>query len=245
MTEQPVHVGPTSRLEAYLAVAILVATLVTVAAVGQVGRASRAEPPAEARPLTVTRTSGELLEALRATGARGAVLVSMSRFLHFVPVEGAVPREAAVFPVRTFDLHRAHAAQVSARNVLWLALESGVVREVFHLLPPDEYQLRRASLERNEPGIWVRHDRIVTHENGSRRTISDHLPTGKPPSPALLVVDASYLEGNHPAESDAELWGETVFDRVILSRSEDNPDVSDEARRGLDALAQRFTEDWR
>jgi hypothetical protein len=185
----------------------------------------------------VARTSGELLAALETSGARGATLISLSRFLHFVPVEGAVPREATDFPVRAFDLHEAHAAHVDPRNVLWLALEGGVAREVQHILPVADYRERRESLAGDEPGIWLERYRIVTHETGSRRTIADRVLGESLGGPVVVLIDASFLDGELPPDPAAVLSaGGLDLGSAVFSRAEDNGDVSDVGRRRLDTL---------
>jgi hypothetical protein len=215
--------------------------VLAVTAVVAAGRKARRSPAADNVKQRVVSDSRQLLEALEATGARGSTLVSLSRFLHFVPVEGVVPKEAATFPIETFDLNVAHRARVSPRNVLWLALEQGIARQVMHVLPPQDYRERRRLLSNNEPGIWLKPEYIISHELGSRRVFSDRPVVDRSDGPFIVAIDASYLDGETPPDPISVLSASGLDPSgVLLNRAEDNPDVSEVGRGRLDNLSRRL-----
>lgn len=238
-----VGVGPRSQrkiriVEGALAAVIFLALALVAMLLTLVGREGREWPVPSERRVVIVRTSADLLAELEASGVRGATLVYLSRFLHFVPVARAVPADALRIPVETFDLGEAHVSRVDPKNVLWLALESGVAREVVHVLPAEDYFQKRQALSAGGADIWFEHDRVVTHSTGSRRTIADSVPLDRLDGPFMVAVDASYLDGESPGDVDTVLATvdlESV--PIILNRAEDNPDVSDFGRRRLDLLA--------
>lgn len=209
---------------------------------GTSGRAyGTAESLADGRlPVRVARTTAQLYSLWKESGYRGRRLVHLSRFLHFVePEPPAATVEMTAFPVRTFDLLAHWEREVSAKNVLWLALRSGVVRRVDHVLPAAELDARRAGLDPRTPGVRFKGRRILTHELGSPRVLSDELPVTE--EPVLFAVDASYFYTEEPAALLRRLRGSRlVSELVVLCRSDDNPDVGAAERERLDELARRL-----
>jgi hypothetical protein len=191
------------------------------------------EPPIS---IEMVETSADLYEALRRSGVRGRVLVSLSSFLHFMPVGNVIPEGIVSFPVSTFDLVEAFEGRVDHQTVLWVVHQSGVVREVVHVLPQEDYQRRRRELGAGTAGVVLRADAIFTHELGSRRTLRiAALPLSEP---VILSIDASYLEGVGVGEALDLLRGSGLrTDRVVANLALDNRDVSDLARQRLASLA--------
>jgi hypothetical protein len=188
-------------------------------------------------PEVVTvETARGMHNALLGSGRRGRVMVYLSRFLHFVPIEGAVPDGLNSFPIPSIDLVDAFSARVDAKNLLWVMLQDGIAREVVHLLPPLEYERRRDEISSPSPGIDLRPYAIVTHELGSRRTVLADMPLFG--EPVILGIDAAYLDGADVSVTVDLLRAPALHvDLVVLNYSLDNPDVSDLARNRLRDLA--------
>jgi hypothetical protein len=174
---------------------------------------------------------------LAGSGLRGRVLIYLSRYLHFVPVEGAVPDGLSSFPIPRIDLVEVHAEDANPRNLLWVVLQGGIAREIVHLLPEGEYKRRRGEISTPSPGIDLQPTAIVTSELGSRRTILADLPILT--ETVILGIDAAYLD---EADVDSTLTrlrrSEMRTDFVVLNLALDNPDVSDVGRVRLVELAE-------
>lgn len=189
------------------------------------------------RSFHLVETSHEVHAALATSGYRGRVLVSFSRYLHFVPVEGAVPDGLNSFPIPSIDLVKVHATQVNPRNLLWVTLQGGIAREIIHLLPDREYEKRRTEIGGPSPGIDIQRTAIVTHELGSRRTILADPPVFT--EPVILCIDAAYLdEVDVDPTMDRLRTSQVETDFVVLNLALDNPDVSDVGRIRLAELAE-------
>jgi hypothetical protein len=184
----------------------------------------------------VVETATGLHDVLVRSGRRGRVVVYLSRYLHFVPVEGAVPNGLNRFPIPPIDLVDEYAVRVDPKNVLWVVLQEGIAREVVHVLPRQEYESRRSGITAGSPGIALRPAAIVTHEVGSRRTVQSELPAlGEP---VILGIDAAYLDGADVFSTIDLLRASGLgVDLVVLNLSLDNPDVSDLGRNRLRDLA--------
>jgi hypothetical protein len=221
-----------------------VATLGVTILVQQTGTAARVrgEPPTSAHSLPaveIVETAGGLHQTLVRSGRHGQVVVYLSRFLHFVPVEGAVPERLNGFPIPSIDLVEVSSERVDPKNVLWVIVQAGVAREIIHVLPRQEYERRRSGITAGSPGIDLRPDSIVTHELGSRRTVQAKLPA--PDEPVILGIDAAYLDGAETGETLESLRASGLrADLVVLNHSLDNPDVSDLGRDRLRDLAAAF-----
>lgn len=222
--------------------AILLAFAGTLLGLSHFGTASRTGPDAMADARRETRvatvdTSREALAAWHEAGVGGRTLVHLSRFLHFVPVSANDAVEGLDrFPIATFDLPAHYADHVDHANYLWVALQSGMVRSLFHVLPPADLDERLRQLEPPPPGVEVRARQILTSEDGSPRVISDRWPQMR--ESLLVSIDASFLEVEAPqAVARRVKEHDATVGLIVLVRATDNPDVSLDARRRLDELA--------
>lgn len=189
------------------------------------------------RPEVMTvETARGLHDALLGSGRRGRIVIYLSRFLHFVPIEGAVPDRLNSFPVPSIDLVDAYSGSVDARNFLWVVLQNGIAREVVHLLPEPEYRRRRQEITEPTPGIDLRPTAIVAHELGSRRIVSSELPRLN--ETVIVGIDAAYLDTEDvPSTLDRLRSSGVRTDLVVLNLAVDNPDVSDLGRQRLIELS--------
>jgi hypothetical protein len=170
------------------------------------------------RSLEVVETARGVHASLAGSGLRGRVLIYLSRYLHFVPVEGAVPDGLSSFPIPRIDLVEVHAEDANPRNLLWVVLQGGIAREIVHLLPEGEYKRRRGEISTPSPGIDL------------QPTVTETV---------ILGIDAAYLD---EADVDSTLTrlrrSEMRTDFVVLNLALDNPDVSDVGRVRLVELAE-------
>lgn len=193
------------------------------------------------RPVEVVESSSEFLTTLSDSGLRGRVLVSMSRFLHFIPVSGVIPQKQVSFPIATFDFIGTYEDRAGPRSVLWVALQTGVVREVVHVLPRQDYIRRRQEISGGTTDVSLRQGSIITHELGSRRTLREDLPGLT--EPVILEIDASFLDATESGQAFEMIRRSSLrADLVVLCLSRDNPDVTDLGRERLNVLARELAE---
>lgn len=223
-------------------VLIGMAAMVVVALVQRTGSSARVYGESawtiEESPPTieVVETASGLYESLVRSGRRGRVMIYLSRYLHFVPVDQAVPNELNRFPIPPIDLPGTFADNLDPMNMLWVVLQSGIAREVVHVLPPQEYERRRREIGKSTPGIELRTESIITNELGSRRTVRAEVPPLD--EPVILGIDAAYLDDAKIGWTLDQLRASGLrTDFVVLNRSVDNPDVGDDGRDRLGELA--------
>lgn len=226
-----------------LCLILVSAFCVTLVSLDALGKSSRTFGPSlplsEPTPrVQVVRSSAELHALWKASGLRGRELVHASRYLHFVePVDEAEFSRRHVFPIRTFDLVAHYERGVGPGTLLWQAVQSGISRSVHHLLPRAELDVRLAGLDAGAVGVTLEGREILTHFNGTPRRIAETLPSIA--EPVLLSVDASFFDAGSVSDLIGLLRGSTLSsDLITLCRSEDNPDVSDQARHRLDEFAR-------
>jgi hypothetical protein len=225
------------------AVALLVCAFV-LRGLGERGIASRihGEPfrPAtlarDVRVVRVVRNARELHAHYVQHGGRGRVLVNVSRYLHFQ--EPAIDEiTSSRFPLRLFDLVQAYEGNVGVTSHLWVAMRRGLAREIRHVVPPATFVEKRAAARADGTDVVSIGDHaIVLHHWGSRRIISDAVPSLA--EPAILVVDASYFEAADPDQLLREIERSGLAaDVVALCFADDNPEVGPRGREGLARFA--------
>lgn len=232
------HATPSAAL---LAAVALLACAAALHRLGERGAARRihgapSRPAALARDASVTRTARELHARYARLGGRGRVLVSASRYLHFQD-PGLDAPVSSRFPLHLSDVVSAYEGRVDVTSHLWVAMRSGIAREIVHVVPPATLAEKRAAARRDDTDVVsVGEHEIVLHHWGSRRVISDAVPSLA--EPAVLLVDASYFEVVEPGEllGRIERSGLTV-DVLALCLAEDNPEVGARGREGLARFA--------
>ena len=106
--DEAVGTARSGRLPGRVAIVLALLALVALVSLQILGRRSRTLSDAPSEPAlatpTVVETSAELLDTLDARHAHGRTLVYLSRFLHFVPIDAAVPEGITGFPLAVSDL---------------------------------------------------------------------------------------------------------------------------------------------
>ena len=232
-----------SKLSAGVLVAIVLAFAGSLVGLHLHGQSSRgcgdAVALSTATPsVRMVRSSPDLFDLWMEADLHGRQLVHLSRYLHFVPVSSNDAFEGLDrFPIRTFDLPAYYSSRVNGASFLWVAMQTGVLRSVYHVLPAVDLDARLSQLRPVPPGIRVRGRIIRTTENGSPRTLSDRLPVTD--EPVLVSIDASFLEASTPETVNEMLRASRLHtDLIGLCRAEDNPEVSPAARQRLEQLAK-------
>lgn len=192
-------------------------------------------------PVRAVRTAGEVWASLVRAGGRGRVVVSISRYLHFQAVDDdAFWRRATALPIELGGLDAYHAERVTDATRLWVAVRTGVAREVVHILPWPTWREKRAAALVDATDVRAVSDgEIVAHLWGSRRTLTASVPSST--EPVLLEIDASYFELSDPVQLLQDLVRAGLeADLLILNSAEDNPAVTERGRAGLERFAREL-----
>ena len=191
---------------------------------------------APALPVTVVETSDALYRLYRSRNVRGRLLVHVGRYLHAVDIDAAevIPAQPdGRYPLSVSDMLPLYEKRISYRNVLWVAEEANMVREIMYYQPPGMFRNRLEAMDDRDPDLLSKSsDALVFHDWGARRTISDRMP--RLHEPVLLNIDASVFDELRPEQVLNALRSSSLTsDLVTLNLSLDNPDVTASSRRDL------------
>ena len=164
---------------------------------------------------------------------KGRIIISLSSRLNFVsPGDGAtIP--AMFFPLRVFRLSRAMESTLGAKNFLLVSLETGIAREIIHIVPPAVFS-KKSRYAATEQGVTVDKEKIVVPYFGSPRVITTMPFLKAPTEPVLLYVNASIFKQYEPGQLLRLLNSRGLkTDFLVLSRATDDPAVTDRERDRL------------
>ena len=241
--------GPDGRRSALMhwfsSACILLLVLATAYSLNELGRSSRraagagVSVSAPGVPVAVVADAAELYAAYRSRKVHGRILVHLGRYLHFVEIgDNDTYRGFFQFPIPAFSALRSYEEHISYRNVLWVGMQANLFREIISIVPPQVFQEKAGSIGPQDSNVVeVRHDAIVAHEWGSRRSIVPRLER-IPDEPVILNIDASLFTGPGVPEQVVDIMRSgLIVDLVTLNESRDNPEVTEENRRQLRRFA--------
>lgn len=207
--------------------AIIVGCLCAILAVNSAGVSSRqigaSAALASGHPAVyLVKTTSEVYRLWERKKAQGRVVVHLGRFLHYVQ-PGFNPDYSAPlsgYPVKVRPSRDVSGDEVTYRNFLWFAMDKGIMRESYNVIPLRDFQQRFGL------GTANSHPRdVVEHDNASARIMTVLIPSVR--EPVLLNIDASYLGNMDLAELARQLRASALSaDIVTVCLSEDSPDVS-------------------
>lgn len=231
----------TVRPAAYGASAIFIVVLfvVTVLALSAVGRRGRAPAVGDGTRVVMVSSPEDVYRCWYATGERGRVVVSLSRWLNFVDIdEGPLLPKGNPVPLRVTNLAAGVRKQLSPENFLCLAVKTGIAREIIHLVPDEEYPARVAAVGVVE-GALLQGDTISVPYIGTPRRITTLKKFRREGEPVLLYLNASYFRHYAPETVMEQLRLSAVrFDGAVLCLSDGDPAVSPEERDRLRRFAR-------
>ncbi len=158
-------------------------------------------------------------------------MVSISSRLNFVETAYEDFMPPASFPVEASNPTEAFEAVLSSRNFLFMAMRTGIAREVIHIVPDEIYFER---YRRQAEGVTVRENETYVPFFGSPRTITTLSFFEARREPVLLYISASFFREYEPEELFGQLLGKGLkTDYAVLCMSFDDADVGDEERLRL------------
>lgn len=187
-------------------------------------------------PFRLLENSTDIYSLWKEREEYGRVVVHVGRYLHFIPVADTGSHEdISGFPVQTADHVGRYEERLGDENLLWVAMQSGIAREIYNVLPPPVFQ-EKLQVVADHDGVEISRDKIVTNLWGSRRTITSVIPVLK--ESVLLHIDATYFSDGEPAALMDMLERSGLrTDLLTLGLARDNPYVTDEERDRLREFA--------
>lgn len=237
-------VGP--RFVAASAAVLLVAFLLAGFAATRVAERGRSlGTPGRPTVVRVGDAKG-LLAAWDSRSIHGATVISVSGSLGFTPVlydTDVVPRPG--YPVQLIDLAETYRSRIVRANRMWVAMHTGVARNLYHVLPESVLASRVADGRvRGLPGISADGRHVAANEEGYVHPIGADVPHVS--EPVVLVVDATYFEHGSPEGLKKALDAAGLtYGLVVLDRATDDPTVDARARAGLDRFDTLFVQENR
>ncbi len=225
-----------TRMVWIIAVAILLFFLATTFFLDLKGRSARSygervhDVSETQLPVTMIASSGELYRLYKSRGVQGRLLVHIGTHLHFVDGNddkgpfSPLPRPDALGVLHAYE------QRIDYTNVFWVAMQANIVRGIYYVLPDQVYQeIRKAAREDDFDIAYMDTERIVAHEWGFRREISNSIPVL--PEPVLLNIDASVFEYREVSDILRMVKQSRLkADLITANLSEDSPDVSPASR---------------
>lgn len=225
----------TGRMAAFSIVCIFALTVVSLNHIGKRARVYALSYPVTQRgiPVTVVKSLPEAYALWKKSGYHGRIVIHIGEYLHFVAKdENSLYKGLERFPVKPFSLLEEYERRLGDDSFLWTAMQAGIAREIYNILPPKAFGLKLGALSTAEERVKVSEHMIVTDYLGSKRLIMDYIPSLT--EPVLLTIDASFFRDNDAAGLfDALKKAGIRTDMLILSLSEDNPGVTEKERKML------------
>jgi hypothetical protein len=193
----------------------------------------------------IANDSAELYSLWKDRGMYGRIVVNVGNYLHFVAIDrGDIYQQRSEYPVSRLSLADEYEKMVSNRNVLRVAMQSGIARAIFHVVSPEVFKEKYALVENglregSLNNIWLSDDRIITNERGSERIITTVMPYTR--EPVLLVIDASFFSyGDEDLLSRILNESDLETDLLIFNLEAGNTNVAMDARRRLKEFTRGF-----
>lgn len=173
-----------------------------------------------------------------AHGEHGRIVVALSRWLNFVETDEKIPNRNPV-PLHVMNLAVDAAKQLSSQNFLYLAVRSGIAREIIHVVPESGYVERLANVKETEGAKAREHDILAPHIGTPRRITTLTNLSMKSREPVLLYINASFFSEYEPKELLFHLKRAGVrASDIVLCLSEHDDQVKKRERERLKEFAE-------
>jgi hypothetical protein len=169
-------------------------------------------------PKTVVDTPAQAYEHWKQGQLRGRIVISFSRTLDFVDVD-----DLSLIPPgsgdRVFNLAQSAESRLDDRNLLFMAMRTGIAREVIHVVPGSLYadKIEAAKADRDASIVS---GKIRAPFFGSPRSIMPASLLKAPAEPVLLYINASFFLDEDPEALFLLLRDKRIVtDAVVLCRA--------------------------
>ena len=186
-------------------------------------------------PVYVLKSPNEAYFIWKKMGLRGRTIVNMSKYLHFIEADKIdfTPQS----PVEKWDIAKAYEGRLDYKNFLWLAMYRNIAREIYHILPYDSYQGKRAIAIKTDKRAVILKNSVELNSYGLKRVLTSIFPSIK--EPVLLNIDASYLENCEADEFVRNLKKSGLkVDLITFSLSKENPEVKEASRAKVSEIVR-------
>jgi hypothetical protein len=196
-------------------------------------------------PIYLVKRSSDVYQIWKNKGMKGRVVLNIGDFLHFVGFDTSdIYKAKNTYPVSTLNLTEEYEKRIDNRNFLWVSMRSNIARKIYHVVSLDVYRekaglIKEGLREKKLRGIFISGKTVTTHDRGSQRVITSHIPQLR--EPALLVIDASYFANyNEETLLQALRTSGLKTDMMILCLEEGNPNVTEREREKLRVFAEKL-----
>lgn len=139
---------------------------------------------------------------------KGRSVLYFSRYLNFLSRhESEFLNLRGGFPVRTIDMLKAYESILSDENFLWVAVEAGIARKVYHIIPektlPERIEVAKEfrvfNVKQGEPWM-IRGNVIEGHHRHTPRYVLSLRDLGKINEQVIIGFHPSYFEFDETPE---------------------------------------------
>lgn len=190
-------------------------------------------------PVYVVKSSREAYFIWKKMGLKGRTVVNMSKYLHFVET-GKIDFTLKML-LENGGIAELYERHLDYRNFLWLAMYGNIAREIYHILPYDSYQDKRAIAAKTDERAVILKNSVELNSYGLKRVLTSILPSlGEP---VLLNIDASYLESYESNEFVRILKKSGLkVDLITFSLSKENPEIREASRAKVSEIARMLSD---
>ncbi|MCK4826414.1 hypothetical protein KA005_62300, partial [bacterium] len=131
----------------------------------------------DALPVIVVNRSTELYYLWKTKGYAGRRIIHIGNYLHFVPADiREINSKVGQEELSGTDIRKAYEAKLSYKNFLLIAMQSGIARSVFNILPRERFIEKYGRGAKIDPKFAPVDDEVSFHYFGSERVVSSRLP---------------------------------------------------------------------
>lgn len=189
-------------------------------------------------PVYILDKTTDIYRLWRKKSVRGRIVINVSKYLHFIDFDNKAVNDLILKALTgKVEIRNEYEKDLNYKNLLLLAVEGNIARQVYHVLPSDVFREKVVQLKGGNAPVEA--GEIVTNYKGSNRTMLSDIPQIK--EPVILNIDASYFYSSDPSELAKELKSSGLkVDLMTFCLAKDNPEVTDAERERLMEFVRRY-----
>ena len=190
--------------------------------------------------LKYVKDSSELYSIWKKNKVKGRIILNISNYLHFVPVDTDQILKQDIFAFQSENPIKIYEKQISFNNYLNVAVQANIAREIYNIIPQTSFLERLNESDKDDINKAKNQDKIIFHYLGTKRVITYNLPSLK--EPVLINIDASYFKSSSPDSLIQMLTAvDLQYDIITFCFGKDNPEISNNEREKLKTFVKHFT----